>query len=332
MHTPTLLIMLTVLLGIMTLGLFVAWRFNQWIPGFNKWVLAYVFAFLSSLGLSLGSSWLTDIQLTFSSNFFITLMSFYVFVGAREFMGRADLPRWLLPLILLVLTVNVIFFTSVEYQPGLRVVTPSLIAGLMFIMAAWTVASGGGKTFPARYVFAAACGFHGFFVIGRLWFVYAGNSLALSTANISGIPSIVLMESTIFLVLVAFGNMMLVNERINSELRYVAERDSLTGVLNRRSFLSEDEDVLGRIGGEEFAAVLPEATLDDTKQIAERLRLEVSEKMSKTEENPVGLTVSIGVARRIHGESSEMLMHRADQAMYLAKSTGRNRVEAYLLT
>lgn len=92
-----------------------------------------------------------------------------------------------------------------------------------------------------------------------------------------------------------------------------------------------DEDILGRIGGEEFAAVLPEATLDDAKQIAERLRLEVSEKMSKTAENPVGLTVSIGVARLIHGESSEMLMHRADQAMYLAKSTGRNRVEAYLL-
>lgn len=385
MHTPTLLTMLTVLLGIMSLGLFVAWRFNPWIPGFNKWVLSYVFAFLSSLALSLGSTWLTDVQLSFSSNFFITLMAFYVFVGAREYIGHGPLPRWLLPFILLVLAANVIFFTLIAFNPGFRVVTPSLITGLLFISAAWTIAVGGRTSYPARYVFAAATGFHGLFVIGRLWFVYAGNSLALTPSNLSGIPAIVLMENTTFLVLVAFGNMMLVNERINSELRYVAERDSLTGVLNRRSFLSafnkqisvsdrhhaplsvllidldhfkkindtwghrvgdevlckftdiaraclRDEDVLGRIGGEEFAAVLPEATLDDAKQIAERLRLEVSEKMSKTEENPVGLTVSIGVARLIHGESSEMLMHRADQAMYLAKSTGRNRVEAYLLT
>jgi len=69
MHTPTLLTMLTVLLGIMSLGLFVARRFNPWIPGFNKWVLAYVFAFLSSLALSLGPTWLSDVQLSFSSNF-----------------------------------------------------------------------------------------------------------------------------------------------------------------------------------------------------------------------------------------------------------------------
>lgn len=237
MHTPTLLSMLTVLLGVMSLGLFVAWRFNPWIPGFNKWVLAYVFAFLSSLALSQGGTWLTDLQLSFSSNFFITLMAFYVFVGAREYIGYRPLPRWLLPFILLVLTANVIFFTLIAYQPAYRVVTPSLIAGLLFISGAWTIAVGGSRSFPARYVFAAATGFHGLFVIGRLWFVYAGNSLALTPSNVSGIPAIIIMESTIFLVLVAFGNMMLVNERINSELRYVAERDSLTGVLNRRSFV-----------------------------------------------------------------------------------------------
>lgn len=93
-----------------------------------------------------------------------------------------------------------------------------------------------------------------------------------------------------------------------------------------------DVDILGRIGGEEFAVMLPGTTLDDAKQIAERLRLAVMENMNRTDESPVGLTVSIGVARLIHGESSEMLIHRADEAMYLAKSTGRNRVEAYLLS
>ena len=92
-----------------------------------------------------------------------------------------------------------------------------------------------------------------------------------------------------------------------------------------------DEDIFGRIGGEEFAVDLPGVTLEDARHIAGRLRIEIADKMSQSDENPVGLTISIGVARLIHGESSEMLMHRADEAMYLAKSTGRNRVEAYAL-
>ena len=238
MHTPTLLTMLTVLLGIMALGLLVAWRFNTRIPGLDKWVLAYVFAFLSSLALSLGRDVLSEIQLSLSANFFIVLMAFYVFVGARQYMGQSSLARWILPAILTALVVNVVFFTSIEPDPALRVMTPSLIAGCLFILTGFAIAQGGVRSFPARYFFAAGCGFHGLFVIGRLWFVFSGNSLALTPSNVSGIPAIILMESTVFLVLVAFGNMMLINERINSELRFVAERDSLTGLLNRRAFLT----------------------------------------------------------------------------------------------
>lgn len=238
MHTPTLLLMLTVLLGFMSLGLFVAWRFNTRIPGFDKWVLAYFFAFLSALGFSLGSSLLSDIQLSFLSNLFIFLTAFYVCVGARQYMGRSALPSWVLPIILIILTVNVIFFTLIEHNPALRVVMTNVISGLFYVLSAVVIARGGYNAFPARYVFAFGCGVHGLFVIARLWFVYADNALALSPSNLSGISAIVLMESTVFLVLIAFGNMMLVNEKINHELRVVAESDSLTGVLNRRSFLS----------------------------------------------------------------------------------------------
>ena len=383
MHTQTLLAMLSTLLGIMTLGLFVAWRFNQNIPGLGMWVLSYLFGFLASCSFLIAPLLLNQILQPFTSNLFLSLMAYCLFIGARAYMGLSPCPRWVLLLMIALLTLNVVYFTSVQFNPSLRVVAPSLVTGGFFILAAVTVAKGEARRFPARYAFALTCGFHGAFVIGRLWLVITGDKLSLTPFNLSGIPALVVMESMILLVLIAFGNMMLVNERVNAELRRVAEHDALTGVLNRRSLLSlfnkkilaadrhqsplsvllidldhfkkindtwghrvgdevlcrfvevalkslRDGDILGRIGGEEFAVVLPDTTLEDARQIAERLRLQVLEQMKTTDENPVGLTVSIGVARLIHGESSEMLMHRADKAMYLSKSTGRNKVEAYV--
>lgn len=383
MHTPTILILLSVLLGIMTVGLFVAWKFNRKIPGLGMWVLAYLFAFLASSVFQLAPLSLTEIQISFLSNFFLSMMAYSMFIGVRSYMGLRPWPRWVLFAIIALLVSNVIYFTNIQFNPKFRVVIPSLVAGFFFILSALTAARGGFKRFPARYVFALTCGFHGAFVIGRVWFVFASDNVALNPSSISTIPPFVVMESIVLLVLIAFGNMMLVNEYVNTELRRVAEHDSLTGVLNRRSFLSmlnkeiqsasrhqsalsvmlidldhfkrindtwghrvgdevlcrfvevslkslRDRDILGRIGGEEFAVIMPETILEDARQIAERLRLKVLEQMQTTDENPVGLTVSIGVARLIHGESSEMLMHRADKAMYLSKSTGRNRVEAYV--
>ncbi len=90
------------------------------------------------------------------------------------------------------------------------------------------------------------------------------------------------------------------------------------------------EDVMGRLGGEEFAIFLPNADGQGAAAVAERLRalVEVQRMDSATEAGgDIRLTVSIGVVLCMPGESAEEVLQRADEAMYLAKQRGRNRVE-----
>lgn len=85
-------------------------------------------------------------------------------------------------------------------------------------------------------------------------------------------------------------------------------------------------DVLGRLGGEEFAVFLPLASEAESVQVAERLRSQIAAQPLQTVRGPIALSVSIGVAQGVPGESAEAVLGRADQAMYRAKATGRNRV------
>jgi diguanylate cyclase (GGDEF)-like protein len=89
-------------------------------------------------------------------------------------------------------------------------------------------------------------------------------------------------------------------------------------------------DSFGRLGGEEFAALLPETTLAGAMLVAERLRQAVAATEVELEEtSPLRLTVSLGVAERMTGETAiDQLLARADTALYRAKAAGRNRVLA----
>ncbi|MCP8467319.1 GGDEF domain-containing protein [Pseudomonas sp. ZM23] len=88
-------------------------------------------------------------------------------------------------------------------------------------------------------------------------------------------------------------------------------------------------DLLGRLGGEEFAAILPETDPQQALQVAERLRTAVQSLIFTGEDGSrLDLTLSIGVAERRPGEVRlEDLLARADRALYRAKAGGRNRTE-----
>jgi two-component system cell cycle response regulator len=87
-------------------------------------------------------------------------------------------------------------------------------------------------------------------------------------------------------------------------------------------------DMVGRYGGEEFIVILPDTTEDDAAQFAERVRRRVSEHVYRDEATEVRMTVSSGVASFPEAavEGEEMLLKRADEALYRAKESGRNRV------
>jgi diguanylate cyclase (GGDEF)-like protein len=86
-------------------------------------------------------------------------------------------------------------------------------------------------------------------------------------------------------------------------------------------------DLSGRIGGEEFAALLP-CALEEGVVVAERVREAFETSGVVVDEGPVDTTVSIGVAGGPAGTELEVLLAAADTALYQAKRGGRNRVEA----
>jgi diguanylate cyclase (GGDEF)-like protein len=87
-------------------------------------------------------------------------------------------------------------------------------------------------------------------------------------------------------------------------------------------------DLLGRIGGEEFAVVLPETGIDAGLLIAERVRAAVEQASFVFHHSaPISFTVSIGVSLLQAGDSLDSLLARADDALYRAKHAGRNCVE-----
>jgi two-component system cell cycle response regulator len=90
-------------------------------------------------------------------------------------------------------------------------------------------------------------------------------------------------------------------------------------------------DLPCRYGGEEFVLVMPGTSLADAERIAERIRRHVAGAPFRVAavSEPLSVTISIGVAANSGpGDNPEALLKRADQALYEAKSSGRNRVIA----
>jgi len=86
-------------------------------------------------------------------------------------------------------------------------------------------------------------------------------------------------------------------------------------------------DIVGRLGGEEFAMVLTSCQIDKAKQIAERIREKVAQLSCKVNGTPIILTISIGLTPLTEEDKDvESVLQRADKALYKAKDAGRNTV------
>ena len=91
--------------------------------------------------------------------------------------------------------------------------------------------------------------------------------------------------------------------------------------------VERSNDFAARYGGEEFIVILEDTSTEGAAAVAERIRTEVLNAALPAPRGGV-LSVSLGVATRRPGETGEALVRRADEALYLAKNSGRNRVVA----
>jgi len=96
------------------------------------------------------------------------------------------------------------------------------------------------------------------------------------------------------------------------------------GLLFRR--YARDVDMIGRFGGEEFVAILPNTPKDGAYRFAEKLREIIEKTKFMYKKTRIKVTVSAGVASRDEVNSKEELLKKADERLYLAKKNGRNRV------
>lgn len=88
---------------------------------------------------------------------------------------------------------------------------------------------------------------------------------------------------------------------------------------------SREEDFIARLGGEEFAVILPGCNIESAIKMATEAMNNIRKEVFVHEGSEIRFTVSVGAAEIVAGESADSLYKRADEALYEAKQTGRNK-------
>jgi diguanylate cyclase (GGDEF)-like protein len=115
-------------------------------------------------------------------------------------------------------------------------------------------------------------------------------------------------------------------KRINDTHGHATGDQVLADIVERAGAVVRNIDTVARLGGEEFAVLLPDTSADTALLVAERLRHGLDRTPGDNDRIGVGYTVSIGAATLHPGESVDAMLSRADAALYAAKAGGRNAV------
>lgn len=117
-------------------------------------------------------------------------------------------------------------------------------------------------------------------------------------------------------------------KQINDRLGHATGDEALVHLANVVRSVMRPQDMLARYGGEEFIVVLPDTLLASGVEAMQRLQRELTKNFFLKDNEKLLITFSAGVAQLSASEESPEAIKRADQAMYLAKRQGKNRVVA----
>lgn len=378
MHSPTLLYSVMLLVGLMTGIMLVAWKSTQ-IPGMREWFLAFLSALLNIL-LFLKRELFPEAVFSPILHALLLSSGAATLIGTYRYLGRRDIPYRTILLGILTTLAGIALLGTYLHAPVLLYRLASAATGVFFILTGMTIWPAHLTRYRARLLFAVITFAHGLFMCGRI-FLFTGNFSNPTLAQMSAhTAQIILIEQQIVTVLFGFGIMLLANEYITSQLKLLANLDSLTNLYNRRAYLKNleqsisfsnrtgqalcvlvidvdhfkrindshghdagdmvlktiaktiehclrTEDVMGRMGGEEFSICLPNTTLASALIVADRICKTVHSTAITLESTDITCSVSVGGATLRKLESPRDVLRRSDQAMYFAKANGRNRVE-----
>lgn len=117
-------------------------------------------------------------------------------------------------------------------------------------------------------------------------------------------------------------------KRVNDTYGHLVGDEALVAIAGRISKVPRKTDIFARYGGEEFVILLPETDISEAQQTAERIRKEIADRPIRINGREISVSASLGVASKSSEENImiDLLLDRADQALYAAKRVGRNRV------
>jgi diguanylate cyclase (GGDEF)-like protein len=123
-------------------------------------------------------------------------------------------------------------------------------------------------------------------------------------------------------------------KRVNDDFGHRSGDQVLQILAKNCSAVLRKPDIFGRYGGEEFAILLPETNSNDASIVAERIRRTIEEIEISSSKGMIHITASLGLAGITEpcSTSVEALLDCADQALYVAKQSGRNRVHIFSQT
>jgi diguanylate cyclase (GGDEF)-like protein len=147
----------------------------------------------------------------------------------------------------------------------------------------------------------------------RYFFETAQNIISISKCN-NQLLSLVMIDIDHF-------------KNVNDSHGHLAGDIILINLVKEIKSLIRESDVLARMGGEEFAILLHMTSLENANVIAEKIRQVIEEKVFTYQETVIPITVSLGTATLVNKENDiESLYKEADDNLYKAKETGRNKV------
>ncbi|MDH5357730.1 MAG: GGDEF domain-containing protein [Gammaproteobacteria bacterium] len=348
------------------------------IPGLGRWALAggagaLALVLILFYGIQYWSPLLSLAQLI------VVIGLVLAWDGFRYFIGTPPLSRLALVVITAILLTWVVA-TQLQDSIQLRVLGNAIIVAALSALIARELLTAPKQISAAMRATGWVYGINAVVFLIR---IFATDLSAQPTGplNPNGFAAFMLLWWLCMTIAVTLGMVLMTAERLQADLDKQANRDPLTGVLNRRSFslmaekalvqsrrydkplsilmmdldrfkqindrlghsagdillcrfaaiagqVLRGEDVFCRFGGEEFVALLPNASAELAQVAAERLRTTFAADSAKTEtlENdlPLSPTVSIGIAELEQDEDIETLIRRADKALYQAKKKGRN--------
>lgn len=121
-------------------------------------------------------------------------------------------------------------------------------------------------------------------------------------------------------------------KKVNDTYGHLIGDEVLKHVAKTMISAVRDTDIVTRYGGEEFIILAPSTTLENAVKIAEKIRSEIEKNPYEMEDQLIQITVSIGVSEFIVYDNIltiEALIDKADQALYVAKDSGRNQLKVY---